>query len=111
MSANSVSPLPNGEGGGNATACSMPEHHGHRHVGGVGVPQAVAETVEPAPVVQRADMVVLVEVGDVADLRDRQAPSSWPRAAARPISSGPKRAEKSRSCASVRRWLRKTTTA
>ena len=34
-----------------------------------------------------------------------------PRAAARPISSGPKRAAKSGSCASVRHWSRKITTA
>ena len=36
------------------------------------MPQPVAEAVEPPPVVQRADVVVLVEIGDVADLRDSQ---------------------------------------
>ena len=42
----------------------------HRHVRGVGVPQPIAEAVEPAPVVQATDVVVFVQVGDVADLRD-----------------------------------------
>ena len=40
---------------------------------------------------RRADLVVRVQVGDVADLRDGE-PAGPPRAAARPISSGPKRA-------------------
>ena len=50
------------------------EHHRHRHVGRVGVPQPVAEAVEPPAVVAGAQPVVLVEVRDVADLRDREAP-------------------------------------
>ncbi len=34
------------------------------------MPEAVAKTVQPAAVVQAADLAVRVEVGDVADLRD-----------------------------------------
>ena len=50
------------------------EHDRNRHVGGIGVPQAIAETVEPSAVVAGAEPVVLVEVRDVADLRDREPP-------------------------------------
>ncbi len=46
------------------------EDDGDRHVRRIGVPQPIAETVEPAPVIQAADLVLLVEVGDVADLRN-----------------------------------------
>ena len=37
------------------------------------MPKAVAEAVQPPSVVQRAHIVVVVEVGDVADLRDGEA--------------------------------------
>lgn len=37
------------------------------------MPKPVSKAVEPAPVVQRADPVVFIKVGDIADLRDRQA--------------------------------------
>ena len=36
------------------------------------MPQPVPQAVQPAPVGQGSDLVVGVEVGDVADLRDRQ---------------------------------------
>ena len=55
------------------------QHHRHRHIGGIGVPQPVAEAVEPAPVVERAQPAVLVEVGDVADLWVLEPPSAAAR--------------------------------
>ena len=75
-----------------------PEDDGHRHVRRVGVPQPVAETVEPAPVVERTDIVVHVEVGDVADLRNLQAPSSWASGSAADL----QRAEAGREVAQLR---------
>ncbi len=50
----------------------QPQYDRHRHVGRIGVPQPVAEAVQPPPIVKRSDSVVLIEVGDVADLRDRE---------------------------------------
>jgi hypothetical protein len=41
------------------------------------MPQPVAEAVEPASVVERADIVVHIEIGDVANLRNLQAPPPW----------------------------------
>ena len=43
------------------------------------MPQPVAQAVEAAPVVEAADLVVRVQVGDVADLRDGEPAGSAPR--------------------------------
>ena len=45
----------------------------NRHIGRVGVPQPIPERIEPAPVMQVPHLVILVEIRDIADLRDRQA--------------------------------------
>ena len=66
------------------------------------MPQAVPEAIQSTSIVQRPDTIVLVQIGDVADLRDCQPAVSWPRCCAAD-SNGPKRAAKSRSWASVRR--------
>jgi len=44
------------------------QHDRHRHIGSIGVPQPIAETVEAPPVVTLAQPTVLVEVRDIADL-------------------------------------------
>ena len=41
------------------------------------MPQPVAEAVQATPVVECADIIVHVEVGDVTDLRNSEAPPSW----------------------------------
>ena len=43
------------------------------------MPQPVAETVEPAAVVQSANLAIFIEVGDVADLRNGQPATSGSR--------------------------------
>jgi len=50
------------------------EHDRHRHVRRIGVPQAIAQTVQPTPVITRTNAVLLIQVRDVADLRDRETP-------------------------------------
>ena len=50
----------------------QPQHDRHRHIGRIRMPQPVSQAVQPAPIVKRSDSVVLIEVGDIADLRDRE---------------------------------------
>ena len=74
MSANSVSPLPNGPGRRERHRVQQPQDHGHRHVGGVGVPQPVAQAVQPAAVFRLRTWLLLIQVGDVADLGNGEPP-------------------------------------
>ena len=80
MSANSVSPSPNGEGGGSATACSMPSTTGTGMYDASVCHSRLPRLSSRRRSSRRADPVVLVEVRDVADLRDREPPPSRPRA-------------------------------
>ena len=55
------------------------EHDRHRHVRRIGVPQPIAQAVEPLAVVAGAQPAVFVEVRDITDLRKREAPAAAAR--------------------------------
>ena len=80
-----------------------PEHDRHRHIGRIGMPDAVAEAVEAPAVVSCAQPALFVEVRDIPDFAQRQAP--FAALSGRPADFElAEFAAKSRNSSSLRRW-------
>jgi hypothetical protein len=77
-----------------------PEYHRHRQIGGIGMPNAVAEEVEAPAVIAVAQLATLVEF-EISPISGKASRLLPPSVADRPISSWPNLPAKSRNCSSL----------